>query len=834
MEAARETLLIAFVAQALEKRAEGSEPDLRELCAGHADLIPAVAEALGLAVAMPDFQQRMTRGDALVGKVLLGRYRLEERIGAGAMGTVYLARDVSLERDVAVKVLRQAPLGPHGEERFVREGQILASLAHPHIVPVHDRGVTEDGIGFLVLHFVGGGSLAQWISAQDPADTGRVFVAVRIAMQIAGALAAAHAQGVCHRDVKPSNILLDTTGAAMLVDFGISARTDDGSLTATGTTLGTPWYMAPEQVKGRVGHEPSFDVYGLCATLWHALALRPPYEGDAANVLARIPHEDPPSLRKLCAGVPRDLAAIVERGMERDPRQRYAGAAQLEADLRSFLAGLPVAARPIGATSRLVKAIRLRPARYAALAMLGVVLAITVWGAPAYARDQRRRLDEKILAKWIALPNLVTLEGRPEDRSTSRSKERDEALLSVREILELDPDHLPARMLEAALLFDAGRRPEAARSVERAASSRGSAYLAALAVRYSEADPQVPGARAVVLDGLPEPRDSGDRYVAGFQRLRSRTDADLLLAERALHEASEDFLAARDLHLLAALAVGNSNQGNRAESEPWFRRAYDEAVRLEQVYGTATARTQHTIGAALIGLRRYGEAVAPLEQSLRLRPDRHHVLQNLAIAKRRLGKLDEAEALLRKAHELEPALWNTTYTLAQVLSERSRHDEALATARSLEGRSDDGLPWKRERLIGTIELARGIEAVADRNGPIAAAAGASAAQAFAAANRAGDPQDSAAELALASAITDSDRGRLWRLYARYVAKDASQARRLLMLSRLLPEQGIARENVLELRTLLVSLAVTLAPEDTELANRLKRLLANLASVEPGK
>ena len=832
-----EDLLTELVAVALGKREAGERVDLAEVCKEHPELLPAVSEALGLAPGLPALRQDTEPPDGFAGRLLLGRYRLLERIGAGASGTVYRARDEQLLRTVAVKLLQRAWLTKEAEARFRREGEVLASLAHPHIVPVFDRGTTEDGIAFLVLGIVEGGSLAARIANQPRRDPAWVAACAEWGCQLAQALATAHGKGIRHRDVKPSNVLLDHDGRAMLVDFGIAARSGDGSLTATGSTLGTPWYMAPEQITKKLAPEPATDVYGLCATLYHALTLQPPYDGDAQSVLAKIPLEDPIPLGRLAPDVPRDLVAIVEHGLERDPRRRYPGAAQLEADLRAYSAGLPVAARPIGRLGRIARGIVLRPARSAAISLLVLALGLAlVVGPLLYERNERARQTEKLRLQ-NSLPVLVTLEGRPEERQVADRAERDEALPIVDSILAIDPHDVPARLLRAALLFDSDQRKAATAEIVNLGADRKSLFFFDLAGRYTNAAPDVPGATAVRLEGLHEPTDSAEHYALGFHILRQREDAHLPDAEKHLALAAPEFLAARDLHLLALLAVANSKPARSAEADACYLRAYESALKLEESYGGPTARTRHAIGAALLGLRRYAEAVGPLEASLQLRGNRHNVIQNLAIAKYRLGQLDAAEQLLHQAKELKPSLWNTSFTLAQVLRDRERWDEARQVSLGLPERAAEGLAWKRARLLGQIEVSRGLALLQAGDKTSATAAARLAVEHYEAAQAAGaSPGPVAADLKFAAAVAEGDLATLWVLYGRSLAADPLNSRRLFTLSRLLPATGIPLEHMNELRVLLLRLSVALAPDDPEPARELARPTRRPTEpkTEPGK
>ncbi|HXV90249.1 MAG TPA: protein kinase [Gemmatimonadales bacterium] len=252
---------------------------------------------------------------------LAGRYSLERELGRGGMGVVYLAREVSLDRPVAIKLL-PPELAAHQalRQRFQREARMAARLAHPHIVPIHS--VDEVGrFTFYVMAYVRGETLAHRIAARGalpPAE------AVRVLREVAWALAHAHAQGVVHRDVKPENILLeDGSGRALVTDFGIARQVQSSGPTGVGEALGTPDFMSPEQASGERVDQRS-DVYSLGVVAFYALAGRLPFTG--TTVAARMSQhitQAPPPLPTVAPGVPRTLAGVVGRCLAKDPALRY-------------------------------------------------------------------------------------------------------------------------------------------------------------------------------------------------------------------------------------------------------------------------------------------------------------------------------------------------------------------------------------------------------------------------------------------------------------------------------------------------------------------------------
>lgn len=267
-------------------------------------------------------------------RVVAGRYSIVRELGRGGMGVVFLARDVALERPVAIKLLplEMAVLTEH-RDRFVREARTAAALAHPHIVPIHaveDR----DGVVFFVMAFVDGETLAERVARTGPLSSAD---AMRVVQEVAWALAHAHARGVVHRDVKPENILLERgTGRALVTDFGIAWVGDGTHTSGAGKIVGTPRYMSPEQASGEAVTGRS-DVYSLGAVAFFATTGRSPIDGtSAAAILTRKVMETSPSLATLRQDLPVRLVTAVDRCLARDPSMRWASAEELATALRSF------------------------------------------------------------------------------------------------------------------------------------------------------------------------------------------------------------------------------------------------------------------------------------------------------------------------------------------------------------------------------------------------------------------------------------------------------------------------------------------------------------------
>ncbi|RLE25848.1 MAG: hypothetical protein DRJ65_06830 [Acidobacteria bacterium] len=282
-------------------------------------------------------------------------FTFDRLLGSGGMGRVYVARDVALDRWVAVKLLRSDD--PETLARFAREARAQAGIQHDHVCPVYEVGEAE-GRPYIVMAFVDGSTLLDVVEEMGLEAT------ISVIADVADALHAAHRIGLIHRDIKPSNIMVeyseDRGWHGWVMDFGIAHEITGEDLTVTGATLGTPAFMSPEQVHGgRGGCDRRTDVYGLGATLYRALTGRLPYQGSGAvDVLLQVATAEPPAPRTIKPDIPRDLETTVLKCLEKNPDRRYDSAAALSGDLRRFLEGEPIQARPADWVYRTAKIVR--------------------------------------------------------------------------------------------------------------------------------------------------------------------------------------------------------------------------------------------------------------------------------------------------------------------------------------------------------------------------------------------------------------------------------------------------------------------------------------------
>jgi serine/threonine-protein kinase len=270
----------------------------------------------------------------MIGTVLSSRYRLEAKLGSGGMSTVYLARDATLDRSVAVKVMhREMSEQPDQLERFRQEARAVAKLSHPNVVAVIDAG-EDGGHPYIVFEYVEGETLKQRIArvgALDPQE------ALAYAIEIARGLTVAHARKMVHRDIKPQNVLIDAEGRAKLTDFGISRQLEQDGMTATGRVLGTTDYVAPEQAMGH-GVDPRSDLYSLGVVLYEMLVGQVPFHADSqVGVAMKHVNEDLPDVQQRRPEVSAAAAMTVERATAKDPADRYQEVGEMIDDLSTAL-----------------------------------------------------------------------------------------------------------------------------------------------------------------------------------------------------------------------------------------------------------------------------------------------------------------------------------------------------------------------------------------------------------------------------------------------------------------------------------------------------------------
>ncbi len=324
--------------------------------------------------------------------VLVAGYEILQELGKGGMGIVFKARQVRLDRIVALKMMltHGAFVRTDDRRRFRTEAEAVARLHHPNIVQIYEVG-EHKGMPFFSLEFCAGGTLDGKLDG-TPWEGTRAAEMIRI---LADAVQHAHEHGIVHRDLKPANVLLTEDGTPKISDFGLAKKIDEEGHTRTGAIMGTPGYMAPEQAGGDVGPiGPGTDIFALGAMLYELLTGRPPFKAATImDTVEQVLHNDPVSPRTLQPHTPRDLDTICLKCLEKEPRKRYASARELAEDLRHYLNDEPIRVRPVTRVERVVRWCRRRPA-VAALYGVIVVAALAAIGAvPLHVGRLQAALD---------------------------------------------------------------------------------------------------------------------------------------------------------------------------------------------------------------------------------------------------------------------------------------------------------------------------------------------------------------------------------------------------------------------------------------------------------
>lgn len=680
----------ALLLEALERLTAGENDVVERLCEQHPEAADELRERADL---LRDMQLLPSDAAAMAFPERLGEFRLLRRLGGGGMGVVYEAVQEPLGRTVALKLIRPEHLYfEQSRERFRRETEAVARLAHPGIVTIHTVGEAQ-GAPYFAMEMIHGATLDQALQqvagispesllgsdlraavlGASPPDGGRdpehiddlfagtwVEACTRIALRMTEALSHAHGRGVLHRDIKPSNIAVTLEGRVVLLDFGLAGIDDNLRMTSAGSTLGSVLYMAPEQLAGRNEEiDERTDVYALGVTLYELLALEPPFaRADSTQTRAAILEGQAPSIRARRQGVPRDLEIVCLHAMEHDRSRRYASMEAFGGDLRAVLEGRPISARPPSASYRARRWVARHPAISTAV-LLGALL-ITVLPTALYVqqRSNSRQLEQALAAEKDA-------RARAADSERRAKLDADQADQVTNFLVDLfaasDPYSSGRRDLRASDVLDQG--------VDRVAEElRGQPELQARMLERI-------GQSYINLDLYNQALEPLDRALELRRGLHG--DDDLRTAGAKTLVASAARLAGRDggeALLRSAIATFEANPDEAADD---------------------------LVGAwSLLGMYRVdaGDAAEALEllsrsrAALRDGPDasraqRWMILAMTASAQRQLGRSAEAEATAREALEMDREISSRTNPwrlaaledLALALADQGDFDGALST-----------------------------------------------------------------------------------------------------------------------------------------------------------
>ncbi|MBA3484000.1 MAG: SUMF1/EgtB/PvdO family nonheme iron enzyme [Pirellulales bacterium] len=586
----------------------------------------------------------------------LAGYEFLEELGRGAAGVVYKARQTSLGRFVAIKVVVLPGADPKQLARQRQEAEILARLHHPNVVHIYE---VRDHRGrlHLVMEYVDGKTLAARVGGKLPTP----HESAQAALTLADAVQAVHEAGILHRDLKPSNVLLTAAGELKVSDFGLAKlRSSSSLLTTTDSILGTPSYMAPEQAAGEphaIG--PEADVYSLGAILFELLTGRAPFLGATVlDTLSLIRSQEPVAPRQLQPNIPRDLETICLKCLAKSPKQRYSTAAELGDDLRRFLSGLPILARPPGAVERISRLVKRKPAASALAATIMLLAGVVTAGLWANF-EQRRRLSAAAVVDSIAtadaqaLPQLLVRLNLHSDALPLIRQQLDAATpedatwvnLSVAE-LTTDPaatgrallSYLPsARPAELPAIVQAlAQRSEAIRPelwrmlLDETARDDARLNLACLAANTSASDPQWAKIATAVASALvaQHPLDMGAFTTALMPARRHLTPSLMSLyrdrgAEPVVKQVSAGILArfaADEPTTLVEVAVeADANdfrlvlpalQKQSAAALPLLRAVANQPVSFDRWASDETWQTKHAVDGAYDTAQRRGATAA--------------------------------------------------------------------------------------------------------------------------------------------------------------------------------------------------------------------------------
>ncbi len=392
----------ALIEEFLARQLDGVAEELDEFCAAHPEHADALRRRIALLGALPAAAERAVPRS-------FDGFEIVCELGRGGMGVVFEARQVRPERRVAIKLLTAGQeFSERLRERFEREIAMLARIRHPNVVKVFDSG-RVGGAPYVVMELVEGDSLAR--RADDVHAVRRPGSwrdAVRLCAKIARALDHVHELGVVHRDVKPSNVLIDAAGEPVLIDFGLARGADSGAITKSGEFVGTLAYTAPEQARGERADRRA-DVYGLGATLFQLVTGSPPYRATSiADLVRQIDAGPPSSARRVNRKLPRDLATVLEHALAPRPLERYASCADFAQDLEALLSGAPIAVRRQGVLARVASWARRRPTAAGLVVSLSLLVAACAaiarrWRLDEFAAREEQRLDDRLRLAYLVL-----------------------------------------------------------------------------------------------------------------------------------------------------------------------------------------------------------------------------------------------------------------------------------------------------------------------------------------------------------------------------------------------------------------------------------------------
>lgn len=704
----------------LQRMSSGEAVDLEALIAEHPEQADEIRQLAAVVQFVQSAANEQDAGESLDARVKVGRrrptlgdFRIEREIARGGMGVVYEAVQESLNRRVALKVLLPGvTFSEDAIERFSREARMTGGMHHRHIVPIYAVG-EADGVPYYAMQFIDGHSLSTFIEERrDAGLTSDAAYFRRVAewgRQAAEGLAYAHGHGVVHRDVKPSNLLLDGDDQIWVTDFGLARQSANVTITMSGDLLGTVRYMSPEQARGGGAVDERTDVYSLGVSLYEMACLRPAFEGpDRASTLKKVLLDEPQRLRHRAAGIPGPLEIIIHTAMDKEPERRFPSAAVMAEELQRFLDGRPLLTQPPGAFEQFRRLVARHKAPFAFLGvLLVVVLGFGVWMSVLYGVAEGHRLTaERERGEAVEARDAEQAARLAAERETEKAVQiqtflgdmlasvdptvaqgRDDTLL--REILEKAADRIENELAD---------QPEVRAAIH---AIIGQTYLEL--ARHEEAETHL--SKALDIYGLDTKHALDAASVMNnlaimHYRQRRLPQAETLFRtalEIMVRELGEDDSSSTSC--LINLATALAEQGKLAAAEEIYRRGLETFRRLEGDEGPTTIWAMSNVATMLQARKAYSESEAmyreALDISLRVFGETDQasmvLMGGLVAPLIDLGKLEEAEEWARRALRLfqrvygddHPETMITMSSLARVLHKLERWDEAETMSRKM-------------------------------------------------------------------------------------------------------------------------------------------------------
>jgi TolB-like protein/Tfp pilus assembly protein PilF len=602
---------------------------------------------------------------------VLGRWRIVRRLGQGGMGVVYLAHDERLDRPVALKLLRRhLSLDDTARRRFEEEARAASALDHPHIGTVHEIGEAADGRVFLVMAYYEGETLRQRLE-RGPLPMAE---AVALAIRIGEGLAAAHARGIVHRDVKPANVIVTPGGGIRIVDFGI-AKIAGSVLTQTGATLGTVAYMSPEQTRGEAV-DPRTDLWSLGVLLYEMLAGARPFRAENEQALIyAIRHDEPGPIRRLRPDVPRTLARNVERCLRKNPAERYADTTALLADLRAWQTA-PGTTRP----RQLWRQPAVRFGSTVGVLSLLLAGAIALWpeAQSSVAAPERSATSAAIAPPRLAVLPLANLGPDADDSyfADGLTEELISQLSNLRDLRVIAGSSVMRYRGTEKSVAEIGRELGVGAVLVGSIHKVGDRVR--ILVRLNDTRSQQPLWSADFeseVSRVPELQHEIARRVAAELNLRLPGEAVRALTRRQTEDAE-----AYELYLRGRFLLSNLDAASFAKARDYFQEAVQRDPGFARAWSGLADAYDHLAGqSALPSDEAYPRARAAAERALALDPELAEAHASLARALAwYFWDTEAAERHFRRAIELDPSDAAAHQGYAEYLRNLGRFDEALA------------------------------------------------------------------------------------------------------------------------------------------------------------